>query len=91
MKELPTDVKAFRRTPDFTEHTVPKGLLANHNTVAGVWGKIVVEEGSLVYTIEGAEPESVVLSPARFGVVEPTVLHHVAPAPGTRFYVEFYR
>ena len=35
--------------------------------------------------------EEVVLSPDRFGVVEPTVLHEVAPQGKVSFHVEFYR
>ncbi|HET8883234.1 MAG TPA: DUF1971 domain-containing protein, partial [Solimonas sp.] len=51
MKPLPSDVLAYKRTPEFTEQTVPPGLLHEHQTKASVWAKIVVLEGRLQYTI----------------------------------------
>ncbi len=91
MKTLPTNVIAYKRTPDFTESTVPAGLLRSHNTKEGVWGKIVVVEGALLYRILEPEVEEILLSSERWGVVEPTVRHEVVPVAGVRFYVEFHR
>lgn len=34
---LPPDVRPYRRTPDFTEATVPEGLKRAHDTKPGVW------------------------------------------------------
>ncbi len=90
MKTLPPDVKPYKQTPEFTESTLPNGLLKDHQTKAGVWGKIVVLEGKLLYTIQ-QPPEETVLEPGKPGVVEPTVLHHVQPQGPVRFYVEFYQ
>lgn len=91
MKPLPSDVVAYKKTDIFTKDTVPKGLLAQHKTIAGVWGKIVVLEGRLVYTIDGKDEEIIELSPSLYGVVEPQVIHHVTPLNGVKFYVEFYK
>ena len=35
---LPPSVRPYRRTAEFSELTVPKGLQANHSTKPGVWG-----------------------------------------------------
>ena len=91
MKVLPVNVTAYKRTPEFTDESVPEGLLNNHKTKAGVWGKIVILEGGLEYTIEEPEVEVVILTPHKFGVVEPTILHHIKPLGSVRFYVEFHR
>ena len=91
MKEIPSNVTPYKRTPEFTEETVPKGLLRDHNTKEGVWGKIVVLSGSLEYTIQEPDLEVIKLNPDRFGVVEPTIRHHVKPLGTVKFYVEFYR
>lgn len=91
MKTLPADVQPYQRTPVFTETTVPAGLLRQHTTKAGIWGKIVVLEGHLRYRILAPEPVEVLLSPERFGVVEPQVPHEVSPEGPVRFYVEFHR
>tara|TARA_R110000868_G_scaffold32343_4_gene117679 strand:- start:12301 stop:12555 length:255 start_codon:yes stop_codon:yes gene_type:complete len=84
-------VLAYKKTDVFTKESTPKGLLAQHRTLAGVWGKIVVLEGRLIYTIDDANGEEVELSPQKAGVVEPQVIHHVTPLDGVKFYVEFYK
>lgn len=91
MKQLPESVVPYKRTPEFNEESVPKGLLHAHQTKESVWGKIVVLEGKLQYLINEPDEEMVVLDESTFGVVEPTVLHEVKPLGKVRFYVEFYR
>jgi len=91
MKTVPASVLPYKRTPDFTEHTVPAGLLRSHNTKEGVWGKIVVLEGSLLYRILQPTIEEVLLTPETHGVVEPTVKCEVVPFPEVRFCVDFHR
>ncbi len=90
MKSLPDNVVAYKRTPEFDQNSVPTGLLNNHQTKEGVWGKIVVMSGKLQYTIQ--QPfEEIALDSNKYGVVEPTVLHQVKPIGPVRFYVEFYQ
>ena len=91
MKTLPADVQSYKQTPEFDENSVPAGLLRAHQTKEGTWGRIVVLSGSLLYRILEPETQEIVLSEAQFGVVEPTVLHEVAPIGSVRFYVEFLR
>lgn len=91
MKQLPHNVAPYKRTPEFDEHTVPQGLLHEHQTKESVWGKIVVLEGKLQYTINEPEKEIIILDPENNGVVEPTVRHEVKPLGKVRFYVEFNR
>jgi tellurite resistance-related uncharacterized protein len=91
MKNLPAGVVPYKRTPEFTEQTVPAGLLHEHQTKASVWGKIVVLEGRLQYTINEPEKEVIILDTAVAGIVEPTVRHEVKPLGKVRFYVEFHR
>lgn len=90
MKPLPDNIVAYKRTPEFDESTIPTGLLNSHQTKEGVWGKIVVLSGKLLYTIQ--QPfEEIELDSDRVGVVEPTVLHHVKPIGQVSFFVEFYQ
>jgi tellurite resistance-related uncharacterized protein len=91
MKSLPDKLVAYKRTPEFTDASVPDGLLHAHSTKAGVWGKIIILTGNLTYRILEPEIEEILLSTAVYGVVEPTVKHEVVPQPGVCFYVEFYR
>jgi tellurite resistance-related uncharacterized protein len=91
MKEIPASAISYKKTPEFTEVTVPPGLLKAHQIKAGTWGKINVTEGQLRYRILEPELEEVLLSPDVFGVVEPTVLHEVEPDGKVQFHVEFFR
>lgn len=89
MKELPEGLVSHKRTPDFTETTVPRGLLRDHRTKAGVWGLIQVTAGALRYSIP-SRGEEITLTPGMPGVVEPQVPHHVTPEGPVTFHVAFY-
>ena len=91
MKSLPDDVRAYKRTPEFTETTVPAGLERRHNTKAGVWARIHVLEGRMTYRILEPEIEEHVLEPGRDGIVEPEIHHQVEMTEPVRFFVEFLR
>ncbi len=91
MKALPEQVAPYKKTPEFTEHTIPAGLLNDHQTKEGTWGKIIILEGTLEYTILEPELEVIELTAVNHGVVEPTILHRVKPLGQVRFYVEFQR
>ena len=87
---LPNGLKAYKRTPVFTEKTVPKGLLADHNTKTGVWGQIHVESGELNYVIP-SKGQSHLLTPGIVGTVMPEQRHHIEPVGPVQFFVEFWR
>ncbi len=91
MKQLPDHVTQYRSTPEFTEATLPGGLRGAHRTRPGVWGRIRVLEGELLYRILEPIPEELLLTPERPGVVEPAVAHQVEPRGPVRFRVEFLR
>jgi tellurite resistance-related uncharacterized protein len=89
---LPETVVSYSRTATFDETTVPKGLLAQHQTKANVWGRIVVEAGKLLYALEGqGQDASWELVPGVDGIIPPELLHRVAPLGPVRFHVEFLR
>jgi tellurite resistance-related uncharacterized protein len=91
VKTLPPDATSYRRTAEFSETTVPAGLLRRHTTRPGVWGRICVLEGTLRYRILEPRLEEQVLSAERPGIVEPEVPHEIEPLGAVRFYVEFLR
>jgi tellurite resistance-related uncharacterized protein len=91
---VPPDARPYRRTEIFSEATIPKALLKAHSTKSEVWALIHVLEGRLAYRIsDPTRPESnEVLTPdTPPGVIEPAILHEVAPLGPVRFYVEFHR
>ena len=91
MKSLPENAVAYQSTKEFTQTTVPAGLLRRHNTKAGTWGRIHVLEGELLYRILEPAVEESILAPGHDGVVEPEVFHEVEPQGAVRFFVEFLR
>ena len=90
---LPEEVLSYKRTPEFTEATVPAGLLKTHSTKAGVWGLIRVIEGELLYRVvdERRVARQFILTPSSRGIVEPEIRHEVEAAGPVRFFVEFLR
>lgn len=91
MKQLPTNIQAYKKTPIFTQKTIPDGLLKHHTTKAGTWGKICVLKGKLLYTIESEPIEKILLDTTKYGVVEPETSHFVEPQGEVEFYVEFFK
>ncbi len=89
--EWPEGFAPYKKTKEWTESNIPKGLLANHSTKTGVWGKIHVVEGCLRYIVEGMEGQEFLLTPEAFGVVLPGVVHRVEPVGSVRFFVEFHK
>ena len=93
MKSLPDNLKMYKQTKIFDQNSIPKGLLKDHSTMEGVWGRICILEGKLLYTIQSNPIEEIELSCEKYGVVEAQVLHFVSPIRDVKvkFYVEFYK
>ena len=91
MQTLPEDVEHYKSTPEFTESTIPAGLLRSLSTAAGVWGRITILEGSLLYRVLEPALEEHVLTPALPGIIAPQAKHEVAAIGPVRFCVEFHR
>ncbi len=88
--EMPEGFAPYKRTRAFTEQTVPKGLLADHTTAAGVWALIHVTEGRLLYRVESLGLERI-LTPGTPGTVAAEVPHRVACDGAVAFYVAFWK
>jgi tellurite methyltransferase len=88
--EIPDDFRAYRKSAEFNERTLPQSLRKDHSTKPGVWAKIQVIAGKLNYRVDvlGAHFE---LSPGSPGIVIPEISHHAEPIGSVRFFVEFYK
>jgi len=89
MTTLPEGLRKHGETRIFDETSVPAKLLDLHDTKAGVWGRIVVEDGALDYIIQGPPETCQRIGAGEFGIIQPTVLHRVRPCGPVRFRVEF--
>jgi tellurite resistance-related uncharacterized protein len=87
---LPDEVRLVRTSPEFTADSVPDGLLSAHRVATGVWGRLRVLRGSVVFVLE-ATGESRVVNADETQVIEPAVVHHVEPSEDARFVIEFHR
>ena len=91
---LPEGLVPYKRTAEFTPETVPAGLRKDHCTKADVWALIHVIAGKLRYQVTDRRrcaSNLLITSDTAAGIVEPTILHHVKPLEGCRFFVEFWR
>jgi tellurite resistance-related uncharacterized protein len=86
---LPPGLAAYRRTPIFTEATLPAGLRHRHRTRPGVWAVITVIDGRLRLRRPDAGTEGE-LDPTTPGIVAPEEPHEVEPLGAVRFFVEFH-
>ncbi|CAD0187002.1 hypothetical protein RUESEDTHA_03913 [Ruegeria sp. THAF57] len=86
---FPDNMTKYSETPLFTQDTVPAALLQDHQTKKGVWGRIVVQSGTLIYRRQGHPPQEV--SPDHAATIFPEDLHSVEPRGTVAFRVEFYR
>lgn len=87
----PPELVAYKHTAWFTEHSVPSGLLSQHRTKDGVWGRIEVEEGHLRVRLLEPALEELLLGPGEAALTAPGQAHEVAPVGAVRFRVVFLR
>lgn len=90
-REVPEGHAAYQRTPQFTQDTIPAGLLHHHTTKPGVWGRIVVERGALEFHEGAAGAPPRLVTPSDPWVIVPELEHRVAPAGEVAFHVELWR
>jgi tellurite resistance-related uncharacterized protein len=90
MKQLPDNVSSYNKSQTYTDKTTPGMMKNDHRTRAGVWAKIIVMKGAVIYLIED-DPEPHTLTPDNPGIIEPVVFHKIDPQPGTKFHLEFFR
>ena len=86
-RELPNDLVLGRRTPDFTEVTVPPALLGEHHTSR--WARLEVSVGSVRF-LEIESGWRGVAAPGEPIVIVPNRVHRVEPSIGAVFAVQFF-
>ncbi len=87
---MPPGLTLTRTTPEFTESSVPPGLLRAHHVAAGLWGRVCVRAGELRFVFEDSPGTSHQLRAGDSLDIPPAVAHRVEPADTVRFVVEFY-
>lgn len=89
-QEMPQGYAPYRRTPIFTQDSIPPGLRSRHSTKSGIWGLIHIQHGNLRYIVHEPYNTETMLDSTRLGVVLPNVEHRVEPNGAVDFFVEFW-
>jgi tellurite resistance-related uncharacterized protein len=90
-QHLPTGLELQRTTPTFDENSTPKGLRAAHAVADDVWGRLIVESGSLGFVFEDTLDDVRTVAAGEHQVIPPARRHHVVINGPVRFAVEFHR
>lgn len=90
-RQIPNGHVVYRRTPVFTDATIPAGLRSKHSTKAGVWGRLRVQHGTIAYVVDGPPETRQVLAAGESVVIVPELQHRVEALGPVEFYVEFLR
>lgn len=89
--ELPEGLEYVRTTPTFDNASVPAGLLRAHRVAPGVWGRLLVHAGALVFVFEDEPDAPVTVAAGATIAIPPDRLHHVELPGPARFAIEFHR
>lgn len=90
-RTLPPAVRHYSTSPLFTDVTVPEKLTGLHRTKPGVWGRLVVEQGTLRFMEPGPPKRDVAVSEGEEIIIAPELPHRVAIAGPVSFLIEFHR
>jgi len=93
--EIPEDFVNYKTTFLMNEENIPKLFLFEHNTKAGVYGKICVAAGEVRFfgfkTRRGDIEQEVIIKAGDFAISPPEYWHKVElVTEDTQFNVEFY-
>jgi len=78
------------KTQVFTDKTTPGMMKNDHRVRSGVWAKLVVQKGEVVFEIPERN-ETITVTADSPAIIEPVVMHRILPQAGARFYLEYYR
>ena len=74
---MPPGLQLTRTTPEFTDSSVPPGLLRAHHVAAGVWGRVRVLTGELRFVFEDAPGTTHQLRAGDSLDIPPAIAHRV--------------
>jgi tellurite resistance-related uncharacterized protein len=90
-REWPEQLELYKVTRIFERETTPAGLLTDHRTKAGVWGRLEVLEGGLALRFLEPLDELASLHAGDLAAIPPELPHRVELSGPVRFRVQFHR
>lgn len=88
--EWPEGLQFLRKTEVFTGQNFPQGLKKDHSTKPGVWARLVVVEGAMLYVCQDPVADTFQLNAETPGLIPPRLAHHVEPLGEVQFFLEFF-
>jgi tellurite methyltransferase len=88
--EWPAGLTSYKKTPEFTADSVPRGLLKEHSLKIGTWGLLMVSAAEVTFHV-ASMGFTKRLAPGSEQVIVPELLHHIEPGTDAVFQIEFYR
>lgn len=89
--QIPTGYERTRTTPIFDNRSVPAGLLDAHRVADGVWGRLVVHTGEVVFIFDDEPDTPIRVRGGGHVDIPPARPHHLELDEHATFAVEFYR
>lgn len=90
-ERMPGGLRLARTTPMFDEESVPERLLAAHRIADGVWGRLVVHSGALVFAFEDDRTSPYRVEAGESIDIPPRRPHRLILDDPVRFQIEFHR
>jgi len=87
--EPPEGLRFAFSSPDWNEHTLPPALRRAHRLAAGTWGRIIVHDGALHFSMVSDPPLVVELTHGAIQSIPPEIDHEVSPLGHVRFSIDF--
>lgn len=90
-REWPEGFEPYKSTASFDEASIPAGLLADHRTRAGVWGRLEVESGAVGLAFTGPLGVRVEVAAGDWAAIPPELPHQLELLGPVRLRVVFWR
>jgi tellurite resistance-related uncharacterized protein len=90
MQPMPQNLNCYKSTKIFNQDSIPKAILNRHNTQAGVWGKLIVLAGEVIFVDLENNCEITATSERSVNIV-PEAWHHLKVTGPVELKVEFYK
>ncbi len=88
---MPPGLEHVRTTSRFDETSAPAGFRKAHRIADGVWGRLIVHDGALLFRFEDDATGVIRVESGRCVDIPPGRPHHLAFDGPVLFDVEFYR
>lgn len=88
---LPPGAVCYRRIGPFDQHSLPAGLLREHQLKEDVWGVVTMLAGSIGFTWDDARGGTIDFRAPESLTIPPAVPHHVTATGPFTLEIEFYR